>query len=249
MSKDFKAVIKNVRDGYLAQQAFYAGLKLDELPADIRKGIEDLKADLNERLKALDPLDQVPAASEAASAINWLTDSLIRMQEYANRVFANLQTMTTNLTSVQKSYNELDAKVKAGDLVEKGKVTERCDLAKAEGRKECAPEIADLRRKVITGLPAAPANIIELPAAEFAAAIEDARANLATGQAKGLALDGTGAKFLTRAIWSKQAAFTAEMAELEADGLMTKPRPGDPLRGGAGEPEPAAGEKRRRMIG
>lgn len=240
--KDMKTVLLTVRQSLKAQQSFFDGLKIDELPADIKAGVLQLKNDLNEQLKKLEPLDQVPLAGEAASALNWFVDAIGRMQEYADRMFSNLQTMSTNLAASTKSYNELNARVTGGDLVEKAKVTEHCELAKQAGVDSCQEEIADLRKKVVAGLPVPPENILKLGRAEFASAVTDAQANLAAAREAGLTLDNKGKKFLERTLFLGKDRFTAELAELKELGVTggaTAPNLNGGEPGGDNVPQPS----------
>lgn len=220
MSKDIKALVETVRASVKSQEAALSELKPEALPEPIRKSIEEIRASLNAQLKALEPLDQVPAAHEAAFAINCLVEAMTRMQEYAGQVFSRLQEMSKNLGSLTQSYNDLKARVDGGELVEKAKVDERCELARQQGVESARAEILELRRRVIAGLPEAPESVLSLPAAEFAARVQEAQQNIKAASEKGLAPDGRGSRFLKRALWLKKEEFERELASLQEDGLL-----------------------------
>ncbi len=193
------------------------------------KEVEAIRAGLQSQLTQLAELDKLPEA-EVNSAF---ADAVKLQQEHSKRLFDEVQTLRASLATTTTSLNELQAKVTSGELLEKAKVTERCDLAKQAGRDECAPEIAELRKKVVSKLPTPPDNVLKLPTAEFNAAIADAEANLESAGKVGLSLEGRGAAFLKRALFSKKDAFATELAELKDLGLTGEP--GDAFKGGSGD--------------
>ena len=197
-------------------------------------GATDLTAALKTQLAQLDELDKLPETDAGAAFVA----ALGRQQEWAQRLFDDLQTARTALATTTTSLNELTGRVTAGELVEKAKVVERCDLARTEALESVQPEIAALRQKAVLGLPALPEQVLKLPVAEFNSAVTAAQANLKTATTRGLRLDGKGAKFLARALFLRQDAFATELAELEDAGALGKTK--DPLETGPDLELPAA---------
>jgi hypothetical protein len=213
-----KKILQILRDGITKQINALAGATTTEA-AELRNG---LQAQLNS-LAELDKLTE----SDAGTAF---LEMIRQQQEHAGRLFGELQTAQANLATASQQLKDLNARVTAGDLVEKAKVTERCELARQEGVASRDAEIMGLRKQVVTGLPELPENILKLPTAEFASAITEAKANLAAAQAAGLALDGRGDKFLRRALFLGKDKFTSELAELQEFSTGAAPN----LNGGAG---------------
>lgn len=229
-----KKILQTLRDNINAQ--------ITALASATGKEVEALRTGLQAQLASLAELDKLPEA-EVNSAF---AEAVKLQQEHAKRLFDDLQSVRGTLATTTTSLNELQAKVTSGDLLEKAKVTERCDLAKQAGRDECAPEIAALRKRVISKLPTPPDNVLKMATAEFDAAIADAEANLESAGKVGLALDGRGAAFLKRALFSKKDAFATELAELKDLGLTGEP--GDALKGGKKEGDGEETATRSRII-
>ncbi len=222
-----KKILQTLRDNINGQ--------ITALASATGKEVEALRTGLQAQLASLAELDKLPEVEVNAA----FASAVSLQQEHNTRLFAELQTARTALATATASFNELDAKVKSGELLEKAKVTERCELAKGEGVKSCEPEIMDLRKKIVAALPTPPDNILKLPTAEFATALTDAAENLKKAAEVGLTLENHGAKLLKRILFTKQDAFTAELAELKELGLTGAPIL-DPLRGGKGEDDQRA---------
>ena len=197
------------------------------------KAATELATTLRAQLTQLDELDQLPETDAGAAYLTLLG----KQSESAAAIFADLTTTRAALATAATSLAELNGRVTAGELVEKVKVAERCELARTSALESVQPEIATLRQKAVLGLPALPAKVLQLPVAEFNAAVTAAQDNLKTATARGLKLEGRGAKFLARALFLKPDAFATELAELEDAGLSkTK----DPLETGPDLELPAA---------
>ena len=204
------------------------------------KEVEALRAGLQAQLGSLAELDKLPETDANAAFLGLLS----QQHEHNARLFTELQTARTALTEANGKVTEFNTKLANGELVTKAVHTEKCGLAKDEGVATCQPEIAALRKQVVNGLPVPPENVLKLPATEFNAAIENARANLTEAGKKGLALDGKGKQFLGRALWLAKDVFATELASLEADfpNLLGK---ADPFKAGGKDEEEATPRKPR----
>ena len=198
------------------------------------KAATDLTATLRAQLTQLDELDQLAEPDAGAAYLALLG----KQSECAQAVFTDLAATRAALAPATASLPELTGRVAAGELVAKVKVTERCELARTTALESMQPEIAALRQQAVLGLPTLPPQVLALPVAEFNAAVSAAQENLKTATARGLKLEGRGARFLARALFLKADAFATELAELEDAGALGKTK--DPLETGPDRELPAA---------
>lgn len=190
--------------------------QISALASATGKAADDLRANLQAQLVTVGELDKLPETDANAAYVAMMT----KQAEHATLLFANLTTAQADLVKATDKVKEFDGKIASGELITKAVLTEKCQLAETKGVESCAPEIAELRKKSIAGLPDVPDNILKLPTAEFASLVTDARENLKTGEGKGLKPDGKGSAFIKRAIWQKKDTFATELASLEKDGFL-----------------------------
>jgi hypothetical protein len=165
----------NERTVYTALRGFYEehvqalqGM-LDKLPEAARTELKQLKDGLNEQLKKLPPIDQVPAAQEAGWALNCIASAIERGQTYATGLLERTQQLSTEYAGKLTALSALEGRVSAGDLLTKEQVKGMCDEARGAGRKELEPVILGMRTRQVelAGLPNPGEAILGLPEAEF----------------------------------------------------------------------------------
>ena len=72
---------------------------IDKVAENLRAELAGLRDSLNASLAKLPPLEQVPAAQDAAWAFNSFADAIVRMQEYANGLLEKMNGLKTELGS------------------------------------------------------------------------------------------------------------------------------------------------------
>jgi hypothetical protein len=226
------------------QQAALNGA-LEKLPEALRTQFSGVKESINNILKDLPPTDQVPAALDASYVLQHFASMFERIQDYT----ARLSGMMDGLTAKATAMHELDAKVKAGELLEKAAVQDLIEQAREAGAAQVRPEIIATRKTALelAGLPAAPENVLELSAADFDTARSRAQKNVEALKAKGLSLTGKGAAFVSGSAWLPETEFAGRLGVLEELAPVTPPPPktggrgaGDPLVGAAEAADAAA---------
>ena len=237
------ADIRTFLKGFYDQHITALNGMLDKLPEPMRAEFTKLRDGLNAQLEKLPPLDQVPAAQDAAWAFQSFADAWTRMAEYSNGLRERLTALSGELAAKATALNGLEEQVKDGRLITKEKSTEACELAKAEGIKNVLPEILATRKSALEtcGLPVPPDAILSLPSKDYEPKLAAAKEQVGKLNAKGLKLGGKGAAWVTSMAWLGTTEFNGQMTALnEILGTVKETRQpaGDPLLGGAPAAEP-----------
>lgn len=203
---------------------------LEDVPEPFRSSIVNLKKELDTALLKMAPTDQVPAAIDASYSLNYLMSASKRMAEMVEESIKSLNSLREQLSAKTTALNELDGKVKSGELVEKAAV----DKALGDYRKM----VADRRAELAT-------NGLPVPMTDDVLLGDDAawKARLATAKTRKTRLEGLSLNAAPDRVAS--LIFGGEVAfDIVATSLPPKANPaaaGD----GTGDPDPAAGTKRR----
>lgn len=210
---------------------------LDKLPEGLKGELTKLRDGLNEQLSKLPPLEQVPAAQDAAWAFNSFASALERMTEYSQGLLNRLSAMKEELTAKATAFNSLEEKITKGEYLSKEKVTEACDLARAEAIKSMQPELRATRKSALelAGLPVPGDAILDLPSKDYEPRVTAAKEQVAKLNARGMKLGGKGDAWVKQLAWLGATEFNGQMTALEEvlGSAPTKPA-GDPLLGGPG---------------
>src|SRR5439155_24690591 len=166
-----QTTIKSNADLHNVVKSFYethaTALKgiIDKLPENLRAELAGLRDSLSTSLAKLPPLDQLPAAQHAAWAFNSFADAIVRMQEYANGLLEKMNGLKTELSAKALALNGLEDKITKGELLDKTKVKEACDIARNEGAASMKPEIVATRKSALelAGLPVPGEDVLGLP--------------------------------------------------------------------------------------
>ncbi len=227
----------------------------DKAPDAIKTEISVMREKLNTLLKGLPPLDQVPGAMEASTALNSFGNTIASMFEYMDYVRTRVENMVTDFAKTSTALNGLQARVTGGELIEKTTADAALDQAKTDAvNAATAPlmaQIAGLRKESISlcGLPEAPEAILSQSADAFTTSLAQAKKNLATCQARGFSITGKGAGFVKKTVWMDETAFNGEAKAIE-DLVGTSPaanRP-DPFKGTPGTQETKADTAPRKIV-
>ena len=97
-------------------------IDLAGVPEEMKNLISRLKADMDAALAALPPIDQVPAALEANQALNWISDTVRRMQEFSASMMEGVTKLRNDLVLKATALNALEEKVAKGELVERSEL-------------------------------------------------------------------------------------------------------------------------------
>jgi hypothetical protein len=214
---------------------------MDKLPDTLKGEIKALHDSLNEKLKSLPPIEQVAGAQQASWALECLSDTVQRVQTYAQGLFARLEQLGTEYAGKMTELNALKQQTEDGTFVSKDKAKELAATARQDGAKEATdrlkPELLGVRRKAIelAGLPPAPDAILELPQADFDPRLDAAKANVTKLGEKGLKLGGKGDSWVKSTAWLGATEFAGQLKTIEE--ILPAPTGGriDPLLGnGAG---------------
>jgi hypothetical protein len=232
---------KFVKSFYEAQATALNGL-MDKLPEGLRTELKTLHDSINDSLKALPPLEQVPAANDAAWALNCFTDAMVRMQEYASGLMEKINSIKNELNAKATALNSLQGQVSQGDLVTRERLKELCDLARGEGASSLKPELIATRKGALelAGLPVPSEDVLALPAEQYQSRLNAAKDHLQKLTAKGLKLGGKGDGFVRQTAWLGATEFNGQISVLD-DIIPAAPK-ADPLLGNAA-PAPAAEAK------
>jgi hypothetical protein len=210
---------------------------LDKLPEGLKGELSTLRDGLNEQLNKLPPPEQVPAAPDAAWAFNSFASALERMTEYSQGLLNRVTAMKDDLTAKATALNSLEEKIAKGEYLSKEKVTEACDLARAEGVKSMQPELRATRKSALelAGLPVPGDAILDLPSKDYETRVAAAREQAAKLNARGMKLGGKGDAWVKQLAWLGATEFAGQMTALEEvlGSAPAKPA-GDPLLGNPG---------------
>lgn len=236
-----KKLAEQLRALYTAQITALNGLDefMTQMPPAVAAEVKKMKDSINEMLKGLPPLDQIPAANDAAWALENFAAAMSRMAEYTTQLYAGLQATHAALREKTTALQSLEARVTSKDLVDKTTADAAVELARKEGAATMLPEIMATRRMALQGLPDPGEAVLGLPAAEFQGRLTQATSNLAALKEKGLSLDGTGKAFANKSVWMVATEFAGQMdviADFQpAPKAEAKPATADPLVGNAPE--------------
>lgn len=97
-------------------------IDLAGVPDEMKALITRLKTDMDAALAALPPIDQVPAALEASQALNWISDTVRRMQEFSASMMEGVTKLRNDLVLKATALNALETRVTNGELVESTEV-------------------------------------------------------------------------------------------------------------------------------
>ena len=219
---------------------------LDKVPENFKADYIAMRDRLNTLLSGLKPLEQVPAAGEAAYALNSFAETITSIFGYADELKARLAQLTSDLEAKATALNGLNDQVAKGELVSKDKVLIAVDDAVKTAVAPLTQQIATLRQSAVAlcGLPEAPEGVLALASEAFTGKLDQAKKNLAALNEKGLTLSGKGGGFVRKSVWLDAEAFNGECGILEdlAPGLkLNLGAGGDPMKGApGGTPAPAA---------
>jgi hypothetical protein len=210
---------------------------LEKLPESLRAEFQSLRDSLNRQLKDLPPLDQIPAAQEANWALATFGDAMVRMQEYASNLIERISGLQKEMAAKALSLNGFEEKVNKGELVDKNKVKELCDLARNEALGALRPEICATRKSAIelAGLPVPGEDILNLPADQYNTRVTNAKENARRLGEKGIKVGGRGDLLAKQMIWLGATEFAGQLTMLED--VLGATRSGhhvDPLLGNKG---------------
>jgi len=232
------AELRTFLKGFYDQHVTALNGLLDKLPENLRADLAKLRDGLNAELSKLPPLEQIPAAQDAAWAFSSFADAWQRMQEYSRGLLDKLEALRGELATKATALHGLEQQIAKGDYLSKQKVTEACDLARAEGMKSLQPELRATRKSALelAGLPMPVENILDLPSKDYEPRVAAAKEQVAKLSARGLKVGGKGAAWVQQLAWLGATEFAGQMTALEEVlGPVTPTKPaGDPLLGAGG---------------
>jgi hypothetical protein len=207
---------------------------IDKFPENVRKDLQGLKDSLNGYLTKLQPLDQVPAAQEAAWAYNCLVNTISHSQEIINQLLTKLGDMGKGYATNETALNEFKEKIAKKELVDKDAVGVAVSQARKEGEDSLRPQIVAMRKSQIAlaKLPDAPDDVLALNADDFTKRFDGAIANVRTAGEKKI----TSEPWLKKTAWLDTPAFNGEM-EIIADLVKPAAKAKDPLLGNGNPPK------------
>jgi hypothetical protein len=226
----------------LAQRITDPGIKAD---------IEKLRGEVNTKLAALPPMEQVPAAQDFGWAFQRLNDVVESFSSLFKNLIGKMDSITTVNGGLSLELNGLKGKLTEKKLLTVEEANSARDLAVAQANQDATGREGLLKAKLaeLSGLPAAPANVLALPVAEFNGRIDQAKTNIAAMGRRGLKLGGKADKAVIHTAWMSKDEFNAYV-ELNA-GIMPAEEAApvaapaaDPLCGGPGTIAPA----RKKMV-
>ena len=210
----------------------------DGLPEGMKKVFTDAYASLNEFLAQLAPTEQVPAAQQAGWALESLAAALQRLTMVTGQVMGGVAKLRGEYAGMQTQFAGLDGKLKAGELIEKPTAQRLVDAAVTAARDEeraaLLPEVKATRQTAVelAGLPVPAADVLALPAKDWATRFEQARANAGELGGRGVKLGGKGAGLMKDLAWLPKEEFAGRL-ESWADLLPPKGAGGGGGGGGA----------------
>lgn len=127
---DSQTLFRDVRDLFTTTQTMLNGM-LDKVPAELKDSIVALKQRVDAKLAALSdqPTDQVPAASEAAYAMQHLCSALEYYKELYDGAISQLNEMMTKWGGTSQQLNSLNLAKEKGELLDKAQVEEKVKTA------------------------------------------------------------------------------------------------------------------------
>jgi hypothetical protein len=162
---------------------------------------------------------------------------MMRMQEYASNLIERITGLQKEMSAKTLSLNGLEEKVSKGELVDKDKVKELCDLARNEAAAAARPEITATRKSALelAGLPPPGDDILSLPADQYNSRVTNAKENARRLTEKGIKVGGRGDLLAKQMIWLGATEFAGQLTMIED--ILGPSRPGhrpDPLLGNGG---------------
>lgn len=212
---------------------------LDKVPEPLKAEYLAMRDKMNGLLEKLPPLDQVPAAQDAAWALNSFARTIDGLFEYIEMSRQRFGDVLKSLGEKQTALNGWDEKVTKKELLDAATVTAATETAVANATKPLLEQIATMRGEQVAlcGLPEAPAGLLSGPADAFATALEQAKKNLGALKTRGFELGKKGDAFIKKTVWLDATAFQGENQTLNdlAESLKVKiPGTADPMIGGGG---------------
>lgn len=246
-----KAIVDQLNKFKASQQKALDGLSASEsianLPEPFKTQMQTLVNEWNAALKGMEPLDQIPAAGDAAASVSWFADCLGRIQGYAAELNARLASAIAMASGSAKEMAGMQKKITDGEFVAKAVHQTALDAA-TEHKKTNETLSAGLRNLHVrlvelAGLPAAPDEVLGLPSDQFLARQATATGNREKLKENGCEAGGKGAALIAAHVWKDQKAFDGVMAEVK-DLLPGKaaatPPAREPFKGGSETGTPAA---------
>lgn len=205
--------------------------------------VEGLPAELKAKIAA--PRDAVVQALAGIQIDDADDTALPTALEVLSRshaaVLSSLESLGAQASETQKSLNrlaELDDRLAKGELVEKTKVTDLVNSARAEGEQAARAAVqllASRREQLVTDkLPNAPEAALEGTDEEFAARLEKAKTRTQELSATGISLNGA----IGQSVWAEDQIYQRDLALVKE--LRAAPGP-NPFAGGGsgGSPKPS----------
>lgn len=214
---------------------------MDKLPEALKPDFKRLKDDIDEQLRKLAPTDQVPAALDASYALQSLSSTLERVNEYATGLIKKVRDMTETLATQTSALQGFNDRVTSGELVTKATATELCGTARKEALDSMKPTILAMRKQQVelAGLPMPTDELLGSDEPVFAARFGEAKANLVAFGKRGLKVGGKGTAIITDMAWLPASECAGRLNAYED--ILGKERTGDPLIGGGGAGAGGAG--------
>jgi hypothetical protein len=158
------------------------------------------------------------------------------MQEYASNLFERITGLQKEIATKALSLNGWEEKVSKGELLDKNKVKELCDLARNEGAAALRPEIVATRKSALelADLPVPVDDILNLPADQYNSRVANAKENVRRLGEKGIKAGGRGDLLAKQMIWLGATEFAGQLTMIED--VIGPSRSGqlDPLLGNQG---------------
>jgi hypothetical protein len=186
---------------------------MDSVPEAVRGKFKELHDSMNASLKALPPMEQVPAAQEAGWALQTFANAMGQLADLADVVLSLKNELALKATAL----NGLETQIAGGDFVSKDKVKELCDLAREEGKKAVLPQVVAMRKQAVelAGLPMPADEVLSLGADQFDGRLTTAKENVAKLAAKGMKLGGKGEGWVKQTAWLAATEFAGQMSLIE----------------------------------
>lgn len=244
-------LLKAVRGFYESHVTALHGV-IEKMPESLRAELKQLHDGMNEQLKKLPPLEQVPAALDANWAFQTFGEAIERVMAYGDRLAEQMKGLAEKYAGTATSLNSLEAEVKAGEkYLTAARAKEMCDLARSQGRDEMLPELMATRKGALelAGLPVPGDEVLKLATAEYDGRLKQAKANIATLAEKGLKVGGRGEALVQQLAWLAATEFAGQMTVFEDVLGAPKGKAADPLLGApGGEAKKAATNNGRTTI-
>lgn len=235
MKKKLLLALQALKDLMKAHEKVLCSAAFSSVPADERAKIEQLGKTVSTSLTDADVL-LAEFPEDPAKAV-----------EAAGLVLDRVQTLTLQVLAANTELTQRAVELHHDLTTHYVKKTESAELVKTareEGRKagleELQPAVTAMRKQAVVtcGLPEAPEAVLQLPAAEFDARLEQGKATLASLGKRGIDLKGGVAQ---RLVWQDKEAALCGLKELDELGMKEKDEAeldrqkrlnADPLKGG-----------------